>query len=233
MQEIVVIAIVILAVVYLLFRFKNNSKNKGCDKCCKQNFLKLKNSLTYLIAFVQKISLVFFIYTICRLIFFLANYTSLKEDTTIQEFFYGIRFDFVAIAFLFSPFVLLALLPIPNKENSIYKIATRIIFNIANILSISANLMDSGYFKFSQKRSTADIFEFLGTGNDLFRLLPSYMVDYWYLFATALVLIIGSDYLYKKIDSKVVNIPFSKIMWFGEIIIMARISYPDEHPRFR
>ncbi|MCC7333036.1 MAG: FeoB-associated Cys-rich membrane protein [Flavobacteriales bacterium] len=35
MQEIVVIAIVILAVVYLLFRFKNNSKNKGCDKCCK------------------------------------------------------------------------------------------------------------------------------------------------------------------------------------------------------
>ncbi|MCC7333035.1 MAG: sulfatase-like hydrolase/transferase [Flavobacteriales bacterium] len=178
----------------------------------------MKNSLTYLVAFVQKISLVFFIYTICRLIFFLANYTSLKEDTTIQEFFYGIRFDFVAIAFLFSPFVLLALLPIPNKENSIYKIATRIIFNIANILSISANLMDSGYFIFSQKRSTADIFEFLGTGNDLFSLLPSYLIDYWYLFATALVLIIGSDYLYKKIDSKVVNIPFSVKTFSSQLI---------------
>lgn len=68
-------------------------------------------------------------------------------------------------------------------------------------MGIILNLIDIGYYPFSFRRSTADLFQFLSTGNDLVNILPSYIKDYWFLFILLIGLIICTEILYRKVES--------------------------------
>ncbi len=68
-----------------------------------------------------------------------------------------------------------------------------------------ANAVDLVYFRFTLKRTAADVFNFFdgGIGNDLGRLLPLFLKEYWYVFVIAAVLSYGVYYLYKKTEGKI------------------------------
>lgn len=57
-------------------------------------------------------------------------------------------------------------------------------FYIVNSIALLSNCTDFVYFQFTTKRTTADVFNFFGgsIGNDLGRLLPLFLKDYWYVF---------------------------------------------------
>ncbi len=63
-----------------------------------------------------------------------------------------------------------------------------------------ANCVDFAYFRFTLKRTTADVFNFFGgeKGGDLGRLLPLFLKDYWYVFVLWALLTVGVYYIYKK-----------------------------------
>ncbi|MCX6296665.1 MAG: LTA synthase family protein [Bacteroidetes bacterium] len=65
-----------------------------------------------------------------------------------------------------------------------------------------ANCVDLIYFQFTLKRTTADVFNFFGgkIGNDLSRLLPLFIKEYWYIFLIWASLTFSTYYFYKKID---------------------------------
>lgn len=54
------------------------------------------------------------------------------------------------------------------------------------------------YFKFTLKRTTSDVFNLVGFGNDILMLIPRFALDFWYLFLVFSGLIILSVYLYNK-----------------------------------
>jgi phosphoglycerol transferase MdoB-like AlkP superfamily enzyme len=60
------------------------------------------------------------------------------------------------------------------------KIFITLILIINSILSLF-NLIDAEYYKFTLKRSTADLFNLIFTGNDVFILLPQFIKDFWYI----------------------------------------------------
>jgi len=67
-----------------------------------------------------------------------------------------------------------------------------------------ANCIDLAYFQFTLKRTNATVFNFFGgaIGNDLGRLLPLFLKEYWYVFAIWILLSFLIYYLYKKAEKK-------------------------------
>ena len=51
------------------------------------------------------------------------------------------------------------------------------------------NLIDTVYFRFTLKRTTADIFQYLGVGGDFNKLIPQFLIDFWYIQVTWMVFI--------------------------------------------
>lgn len=144
----------------------------------------------HLIILIKRLGIAFLAFTLCRVLFYIFNSVHFS-DVSVNLFFYGIRFDIVAIAFIYSPLILLHLLPFPFKNLKWYRQLLTITFYTLNTLAIAVNLIDVAYFDFTLKRTTSDFFGMVGTGNDFFKLLPHYIIDFWYnylLFAGLLIL---------------------------------------------
>ncbi|MGZ4056351.1 MAG: LTA synthase family protein [Bacteroidia bacterium] len=79
------------------------------------------------------------------------------------------------------------------------------LFLIVNSVAILANCVDLIYFQFTLKRTTADVFNFFGgeIGNDLGRLLPLFLKEYWYMFFIWIALSVLLAYLYKKTEKNI------------------------------
>lgn len=154
---------------------------------------------------LKKIGLLLFLYTLCRLLFYWFNYfyfSDLSFGQLLLILLSGLRFDLSVIILSNSIFILLYLFPIPFRENRSYKKLLLFLFILVNSIAILANCVDLIYFQFTLKRTTADVFNFFGgnIGNDLGRLLPLFLKEYWYMFLIWILLSFAAYYFYKKLD---------------------------------
>ncbi len=151
----------------------------------------------------KRIGIAFLIFSLCRFLFYLFHLHLFSGNFPFSAFSHGIRFDWVAISYLLSPFIMFSIIPLSVglKQSKFYKNILKYLFLIGISLGIVFNLIDLGYYQYSLKRTTADIFTFLGTGNDVWKLLPKYIVDFWYAFLFLAILIYLSHFLYKKSSS--------------------------------
>ena len=139
-----------------------------------------------------------------QIIFYALN-ASLFNVTSGQEFLNicigNVRFALSSVSFLLSPFLLLALLPIPLQQNKIYRITTFVFYIIGVEILLFTNLVDCGYFRFTFKRTTFDIFNFLSVGGDFSALIPQFLKDYWhiaFIFVVLNVILFVIDYYLRK-----------------------------------
>ncbi len=151
----------------------------------------------HLLLLVKKLGIAFLVYTICRLLFYSFNANHFT-DVEFGAFFYGLRFDLMSISFLFAPVILLHIIPFPFRNNKGYLKAINFFFYVGIVLSIFLNMIDVVYFDFALKRSTADLFQIVKTGDDFLTLLPSYILDFWYAFLLFGLLIWFAAFLHKK-----------------------------------
>ena len=96
-------------------------------------------------------------------------------------FFYGIRFDYSVVIQFNLLFILLYLLPFNFVHHKYYQIAVNSLFCIGNFFFLLLNFADAEYFKYTGKRSTADLFGYLFLSNDTLLLVPQFLKDFWYI----------------------------------------------------
>ncbi|TXB66637.1 sulfatase-like hydrolase/transferase [Vicingus serpentipes] len=156
---------------------------------------------SHLISLAKKLGISFLVFTFCRFSFYFFNSSFFNDGFPIDAFYYGLRFDWVAISYLFSPFILLSILPFGIRYNKSYKIVIKLLFHIANTIGVIFNLIDLGYYQFALKRTTADFFRFVSTNDDTLKLLPQYLADFWYAFVLLIILISFTEFLYRKSES--------------------------------
>jgi phosphoglycerol transferase MdoB-like AlkP superfamily enzyme len=142
-----------------------------------------------------RLGLAFLTFFIARLLFLVLNKTYFP-DINLNVFFYGMRFDWVAISYLFLPFIILHILPVSNYEAVWRKKSLRLLFHTGNFIGLFLNFIDVIYYNFVFKRSTYDLFESMG--DDAGRLLPIFIKDFWYMIIIYAVVVYGIDLLYKK-----------------------------------
>jgi phosphoglycerol transferase MdoB-like AlkP superfamily enzyme len=142
-------------------------------------------AFSHLFLLARRLSILLVLYALCRALFFLLNY-DLFVNVGFGEFFLlmiaGIRFDITAILYINSLFIVLSLLPLPQRTGPAYQKVLRWIFVITNSIALAFAAIDMAYYRFTLKRSTFDLFDFIGAGDDTQRLLPTFIREYWYLF---------------------------------------------------
>lgn len=146
---------------------------------------------------VKRLSIALLLYSISRVVFALCN-PGTAIGGGITPFIYGIRYDIAAIVILQSLFIVLHLYPTQLFFNKIYQNFLAFFFHFINGLALLFNYIDCAWFPFTQKRTTADFFTLLKTGNDAGNNIGQYVVDYWYIVVTWLLSIFLGIFLYKK-----------------------------------
>lgn len=168
----------------------------------------LKNSFNFSI--VKRLLIVLLIFTISRIIFYLFNLSNFS-GISIKEFllilFYGIRFDISAVFMLNVVYIIFVAIPFKFKYRSGYRKFTNWIFYLTNSIGFAANCVDFMYFRFTLKRTTFDIFNLIGYGDDMQMILPQFIKDFWYVILIWVTLILLMIFLSKKIKF---NLPKSK-----------------------
>ncbi len=136
---------------------------------------------------------VFVFYTLSRIIFVILNFDYLSP-VSFKNFFeillFGFRFDLVAISVINATFGILILLPLKFFQKPVFNKVLKIIFIISNIFGLVFNFIDIIYFRFTYKRTTADIFNYLGVGGDFNKLIPQFIKDFWYVIIIFILLLI-------------------------------------------
>ncbi|PIQ16886.1 MAG: sulfatase [Flavobacteriales bacterium CG18_big_fil_WC_8_21_14_2_50_32_9] len=159
----------------------------------------MPNYLSHIIPFFKRIGLAFLVFMLCRIFFYIVNAEHFT-NVSITDFIYGIRFDAVAISYLYLPFIILSIIPFSFRSFRKYQRTLAILFYTSNSIAIVLNLVDVAYFDFTLKRTTTDLFSMIGVGGgaDFIKLLPNYILDFWYDYILLAFLIWGSWYIYKK-----------------------------------
>jgi len=113
---------------------------------------------------------------------------------------HGIRFDLSAILYTNIPFVLFAIYADFKSNNKQIFYATKIIFIVFNALAILSNIIDVKFYEFQKKRTT---FELFSGENNIIKLIPSYVANYWHLILITFFLIYFLIKGYDKINANV------------------------------
>ena len=174
------------------------------------NFLrKLLTPSVVTLMLLMRLGISLFCLFLTRIVFFIANREAFT-DVSFSDFFFGSWFDLITVSLLMLPYWALYLLPFVNnfRNSKVYRMFFRVSFHLLNSALLLFNLIDVEYFKYTSKRSTADLFSFVGTSNDMSQLVVAFVKDFWFLIVLFVVFISLVDFLYKKTERKIEEVDF-------------------------
>jgi Sulfatase len=162
--------------------------------------LKLKGNIYW--ALTLRLLLAMLLFSICRIGFYFYN-TEFFPTMTLGHFMRilwgGLRFDLTAVLYINSLMILMTLLPFDFRFTSIFQKTIKYTFFLFNGIAIIANLGDFIYYKFTLRRTTADLFQEFeeGPGGGVFF---RFLFDYWYVTLFFLFIAFLMVWLYNRIS---------------------------------
>jgi len=137
----------------------------------------------------------------------------------------GLRFDMTAVLYINLLVILLTLIPFDFRFSSVYQAILKYLFYITNGIAIAANLADFIYYKFTLRRTTADIFnefqEGPGAGNLFFR----FVIDYWYVTIFAVGVYWLMVFLYKRTNVEGPMIKNRFVYYIAGVLSIPLVAY--------
>ncbi|HKZ37282.1 MAG TPA: hypothetical protein VJ184_06520, partial [Chryseolinea sp.] len=162
--------------------------------------VRLKGNIYW--ALFLRLLLAMFLFSLCRIGFYLFN-TSYFPEMTFSHFLRilwgGLRFDLTALLYINALIILLTVIPFDFRFSPLYQSILKYLFFILNGIGIIANLADFIYYKFTLRRTTADIFSEFEEGPGAGGLFFRFVVDYWHVTLFAVALIWTMIILYNRI----------------------------------
>ena len=187
--------------------------------------VRLKGNVYWVL--IQRLLLAMFLFSLCRLGFYIYN-TSYFPEMTLSHFFRilggGVRFDLTAVLYINLPIILLMIVPMDLRFRPAYQSVIKYLFYALNGVAIAANIADFIYYKFTLRRTTADIFTEFEEGPGAGGLFFRFLIDYWYVTVFAIFVYTTMVLLYgrTKVDGPMVK--NKTIYYLGGLL--ARLSLP-------
>jgi len=183
-----------------------------------KNWLLSRNIFVVL---AYRILLAMFLFTLCRIGFYVFN-LPMFPDVTFSQFMLilrgGLVFDISAIVYINLLLILLHLIPSEIRYNDVYQSIVKYIYFIFNGLAIAINGMDFVYYRFVYKRATADVFGTFSNESNLGKLFFRFLFDYWPATIFTIFLWFLMVWLYNKV--KPVKPQFSNKIAFHSINVL-------------
>ena len=162
------------------------------------------------------------LFSFCRIGFFLFNF-KMFPDVTGSQFIRiligGLNFDISAIVYINLLIIVLHIIPFDIRYNKIYQKIVKYIYFISNGFAIAMNGMDFVYYRFINKRATADVFGTFEHESNLPKLFFRFLIDYWPATLLTLCLWFLMIYLYNKVNTKRPS-PSNKIAYYSINVLM-------------
>ncbi len=144
-------------------------------------------------ALLFNLLLLYIAYGITRLAFFLENRATYEHlagaDGWWSILVGGLYFDTSAIAYTNALYVLLVLLPLPQKEGPLWQRICKGLFLTVNSLGLAMNLGDSVYFQYTARRTTIAFFSEFSGDEKLGSIVGYEFIQHWYLVLLFLALV--------------------------------------------
>ena len=169
----------------------------------KNTVLKNKLCVNIYIALSLYLLLSFLLLFISRFVFYELNksyFTGLTFTRWAKILKGGIRFDLAAVFYVNMLFTLLFILPFTFRYKPTYQKFAKYIFFITNGLALCASCIDLIYFRFTLRRSTADVFREFSQEKNKGNFLLTFLIDYWYILLIYLFFLASMVWLYKQIN---------------------------------
>jgi phosphoglycerol transferase MdoB-like AlkP superfamily enzyme len=167
-----------------------------------KNWLFSKNIFLVL---AYRILLIMFLFSLCRVGFFLFNFrmfpgVTLSQFITILKG--GLVFDISAVVYINILFILLHIVPLEIRYRDVYQVVLKYIYFITNGIAIAMNGMDFVYYRFVDKRATADVLKTFEHETNMVKLFFRFLFDYWPATLLSLFAWFLMVYLYNKVKVK-------------------------------
>ncbi|MEG0462864.1 MAG: LTA synthase family protein, partial [Bacteroides sp.] len=153
------------------------------------------------LSIIINLFLVYICFFVCRLSFLLVNlsyYPDLTASHLLEMFGGGLLFDTSAILYTNALYILLMLFPLHYKETASYQKVVKGLFVVTNAVIIIMNLMDTVYFQYTNRRTTASVFSQFKHEDNLGGIVGIELLHNWYLVLLAALLIVGLYKFYRK-----------------------------------
>ena len=134
------------------------------------------------VVLIYRILLIMVLFSLCRIGFFMFNSkmfpgVSISQLLTLLKG--GLMFDISAVVYINMLFILLHIIPFEVRYKDVYQLILKYIFFITNGIAIAMNGMDFVYYRFVEKRATADVFKTFEHETNLIKLFFRFLSDYW------------------------------------------------------
>lgn len=139
---------------------------------------------------VRRVALLYAVLALCRGLFLWYNAPLLGSINEWWPLVKGsLQFDTVSILYAEGLWLVLALLPLPLvvRESRLWQRLLTGLYAVVGVVILALNLSDAVYFRYTQKRFTADEIFFADNSNSL-QLMGKFMAENWYLVAAWVVL---------------------------------------------
>ena len=187
-----------------------------------------------------KLSVVMFLYTICRILFYAFNtglFPGLNFGLFIVMMLGGLRFDISAILYINLLYIVFQLVPFKFRHSQNFQKPLDYLFYVSNAVGLALNCIDFIYFRFTQRRTTVIVFDEFKDEENYLQLAKHFFLDYYYILLIWIILIIILIWLSQKVkveSSKLIGIKYyvvstlAMVLLTGLIIIGLRSGLPPK-----
>jgi phosphoglycerol transferase MdoB-like AlkP superfamily enzyme len=152
-----------------------------------------------------RILLIMVLLTFSRIGFYVFNHNMFPGITPIQFINIlkgGLVFDISAVVYFNILVILFHALPFDFRYNKSYQTFLKYLYFFVNFLVLGINGADYVYFRFLNKRATADIFQTFSNEQGKAKLGFRFLIDYWPATLYSLLLFVILILLYNKVKAK-------------------------------
>ena len=165
--------------------------------------LQLKGNVYW--ALTLRLLLAMLLFMVCRVAFFFYNISYFPETTTfnfLRIMWGGLQFDLAAVLYINAIILVLSILPVDLRFRPGYQSTLKVIYFVLNGIAIAVNVMDFIYYRFTLRRTTADVLDQFENETNLISLFFQFFIDYWYAIVFWALLMWVMVKLYNKIEVK-------------------------------
>ena len=134
------------------------------------------------VVLIYRILLIMILFSLCRIGFFLFNH-KMFPGVSLTQFLLmmkgGLTFDISAVVYINMLFILLSIIPLDIRYKDVYQTILKYVYFITNGIAIAMNGMDFVYYRFVDKRATADVFKTFANDTNNTKVFFRFLVDYW------------------------------------------------------
>lgn len=179
-------------------------------------------------ALFLRLLLVMVLYSLCRIGFYLYNTAAFPHTNFfgfLRLLWGGLRFDLTTMLYFNMLYILLMILPFDFRFNRVYQQVAKYLFFVTNSIALAANVSDFIYFRFTGRRTTADVFQQFSNETNIGGLWMRFLIDYWYAVVFWVVLMVLMVVAYNSIAATGRQLRNNLVYYISGVLVIPVVAY--------